>query len=82
MNRYKEYISNVYDRVKTQGHIMADIDRWSDVDECDDLFYKINASCLNLYGQGVQSITTTPKCVKMILNDGQAKFVKKCKTST
>lgn len=77
MEAYREYISRVYDRIKAQGYITDNIDDWCNFNECDDLFYKVNISCLKLYGQGVQAITTTPKCVKMILNDGQAKFVKK-----
>ncbi|UGL60828.1 hypothetical protein [Staphylococcus phage vB_SauM-HM01] len=75
--KYLDYIKGTYNRIKAQGYITNNCGLWSDMDECDDLYYYINKACFNLYGQGVQAITTTPKCVKMILNDGQTKFVKK-----
>lgn len=77
MNQYKDYIADTYERVKKQGTITTDISQWKDTQECDDLFYKINISCLNLYGTGTKEISTTPKCVKLILNDNKTKYIKK-----
>lgn len=77
MNNYKEYIADTYKRVREQGTITPDVSQWSNIEECDDLFYKINLSCLNLYGTGAKEISTTPKCVKLILNNNNKKFIKK-----
>ncbi|QLF87141.1 hypothetical protein BESEP5_00199 [Staphylococcus phage vB_SepM_BE05] len=77
MNNYKEYIADTYERVKKQGVITTDALQWKDAQECDDLLYKINISCLYLYGVRVKEISTTPKCVKLILNNNTKKFIKK-----
>lgn len=74
---YKKYIADTYERVKEQGTITTDISKWKDTQECDDLFYKINIACLYLYGLGVKEISTTEKCVKLILNNNNKKFIKK-----
>lgn len=76
MNNYKEYIADTYERVKKQGTITTDISQWSNIEECDDLYFKINISCLNIYGTGTKEITTTPKCVKLVLNNDKIKYIK------
>ena len=77
MKEYKNYIADTYERIKEQGTITPDVSQWSNIEECDDLFYKINLSCLNIYGTGTKEISTTPKCVKLILNDNKTKYIKK-----
>lgn len=76
MNQYKDYIASTYNRIKEQGVITPDVSQWSNIEECDDLFYKINISCLNMYSTGVKEISTTPKCVKLVLNNDKIKYIK------
>lgn len=74
---YKKYIADTYERVKEQGTITTNMLHWKDFEECDDLRYKINIACLYLYGVGVKEISTTEKCVKLILSNNNKKFIKK-----
>ncbi|UVD42405.1 hypothetical protein [Staphylococcus phage vB_SauM-V1SA19] len=75
--KYLYYIKGTYNRIKTQGSISNDYRLWSDMEECDDLYYHINKACHALYNSNVKEITTTDKCVKLTLENGKTKLVKK-----
>ncbi len=75
--KYLYYIKGTYNRIKAQGTISNDYRLWSDIDECDDLYYHINKACHSLYNNGVKEITVTDKCVKLTLNNNKTKLIKK-----
>lgn len=77
MNKYKEYLQGIYKRVEKQGVITNDINKWQDMLECDDLFYHVDIACMELYNKGVKEITTTSKCLKLVLNDNTVRLIRK-----